>query len=433
MLDIHNTQRFFVFHPQVQLVKGTAGAAAYDLFNRKLYWFRDPAIADAMILLSQQHSIADAAESSNLEQVVLENYLRVLADLDIGMVVAQRTAVESYHPLVLKSQSEEYQIYRGGGTVTVELTGRCVYDCGWCTARTVLTPEACTCGVWNDQGEPLSIETLICAIEQLNIIGVERLVVRGGEPLLEPGRLSSLVRAATKLGMHCEIHTTGTIIEEKMIARMQRLPIHFVLLVAAKDAAEFDAAVGRCGSWAKLRQGINVLSSYGISFSAKVPVSLESPPDLSAMKSWLKELGASKIEYLPFMSGAGCTSADLKAAIGPTGPADMAVNLPRFIANGQCHACLDHSYFIAADGRMTPCIAERSATVDLSSTDISVILREEMLSSDLDLPRWKVSECKGCEFRLGCKSCAVRTRQIRGTSQSRHWNCGYSPETATWG
>jgi MoaA/NifB/PqqE/SkfB family radical SAM enzyme len=428
-----NKEKFFVFYPQVQLVSGTKGAAAYDLFGRKLFWFSDPLIAKTMTFLAQNKSVAEATKNANSKFEEVDNYLKVLSDLDIGMIVEQKTAVENYRPLVLKSQAEEFQLYRSGGTLTVELTGQCVYNCPWCTSKTLLTPEACSCGVWSVQGKPLSIDKLISTIEELNSIGVEQLIIRGGEPMLEPERLLSVVSTASRLGMHSEIHTTGTLLTDDMVNKMQKLSLSFVLLIAAEEANEFDTSVGLSGSWLKLQDGIKILSSYKMAFCGKVPVSLDSPLEITSVITWLKGLGVSKIMYLPFLSKSNSgTPDDIKAILGPVSPKDMAVNLPQFISNGQCHYCFDHSYFIAADGKMSPCIAERNASADLSKMNLSEILREKMLSSPLELPRWKVTECKGCEFRLGCRSCAVRTNQIKGTSDTRHWNCRYSHKTAEW-
>lgn len=251
--------------------------------------------------------------------------------------------------------------------------------------------------------------------------------------MLEPERLWRLVSTATQLGMQCEIHTTGTLIDDDMIRKVHKRPVRFVLLVAAMEAEEFDSYVGVPGSWSRFQEGITALRSSGTSFSAKTPVSFNSLEKKSTIASWLKEMGATNVAHFLYLSESYGIQTDLRAALGPTCAMDMAVGLYQFARNGQCHSCFDHSYFIAADGRITPCIGQRKAIANLFTSDMADILRKGELTSQRSTSRVEITECKSCEFRLGCWACIVRTEQINGTPLTRHWNCRYSPETTTWG
>jgi radical SAM protein with 4Fe4S-binding SPASM domain len=430
-MNAHDSN-YFVFHPHVQLVRGRVGAAVHDLFAGQIYWFREAPVAEALSRLALGDSALSAAAAANLAPQDLDRYLTVLSQLDLGRIVEHRAAAELYRPILLRSQADDNAVYRDGGALTVEITGACLYNCPWCTSRTAFTPTACACGVWRDQAAPLPIAELLSAVEHLSYVGVQLLVVRGGEPLLEAERLWELVAAACRLGMRCEIHSTGTLIDKEAVSRLRGLPVQMVLPIVAREPARFDRAVGLAGSWTALQSGLAALQSAGIPFSAKVPAHLECLEEAEATAAWATELGATQISFVSYLTSVNAAPLDLRKWLGPGSPQNMAVTLQQFLTNGQSQFCLDRSYFIAGDGRVTPCIAQRRPLADLVQADMATILRENRLSPLDKTARHQMPECRACEFRMGCRACLVRTEQLTGAATGRHWSCRYNPETATW-
>ncbi len=423
---------YFLFYPHVQMVRGRSAAAVYELFNRKIYWLEQPTVARALTRLAIGDSISEAAAAAQMDAQELATYSAVLSEFGLGVLSPSWSATELYRPMLLRSQAEDNLIPRDGGSLTVEIAGECVYDCPWCTSRSILTPLACACGVWSDQAQPLPLGKLLDAVEQLRYAGVGTLIVRGGEPLLAANRLCDLITAACRLGMHCEVHSTGVLLSEEYVSRLRGLPVHFSLLIPDKDEAHCDRAVGRPGSWAKLQDAIAALTPAGISFSAKIPVHLARLEDSNATMAWARELGATSTSLFYYLTAPESSPDDLKLAFRPGSPQEMAVGLPEFLINGQSQFCFDNSYFITADGRLTPCLAQRAPLANLAETDMATILREERLEALRHTARHDIPACKACEFRMGCRACLVRTEQMTGSAQSRHWNCGYEPDTGTW-
>jgi organic radical activating enzyme len=83
--------------------------------------------------------------------------------------------------------------------------GRCNLDCTWCD-----TPYT-----WNwDEYDPaveLSTRSVDDVVAEIDAIGVDRVVVTGGEPLLQQRRLLPFLAAAAERGWAVEIETNGTI------------------------------------------------------------------------------------------------------------------------------------------------------------------------------------------------------------------------------
>jgi radical SAM protein with 4Fe4S-binding SPASM domain len=292
--------------------------------------------------------------------------------------------------------------------------------------------QACSCGVWPAGGARISPETRISAIERLNEQGKSKLVVRGGEPLLHWEELLAVLRAASRLGMSSEIHSTGILLNQRRIEELRGIQVGFALLLAADTEAEFDCAVGRGGAWSALQHTIQLLRGNHIAFTAKIPVSIRARQRIESLAEWAAGLGASSVEWLPYALP-GDESAGFRAWVSPSSPQTMAVGMDQFFANAQCQSCFANKCFIAADGSVTPCIGVREPVARLGEMDITQVLHEDRLGPPQEsTARRQMPECARCEFRFGCCSCLVRTTELRGSARARHWDCSYDPESAAW-
>lgn len=90
--------------------------------------------------------------------------------------------------------------------------GRCNLDCGRGPGSTWACDTAYT---WDwERYSPvaeLSVRSVEDIVAQLTAMGVDRIVVTGGEPLIQQHRLVSLLRDADRRGWAVEIETNGTI------------------------------------------------------------------------------------------------------------------------------------------------------------------------------------------------------------------------------
>lgn len=426
---------YFAFFPHVQAIRGIRGTAVYDLFRVRLFWFPDEPIARALALLADGVAIDEVACIARIARERLESYLSVLATLGLGTRVPKRTAHHLFRPIVTRGQAQENGVFQFGGTVTIELASECIYRCPWCTSINALTTHACSCGVWPALGPRLSQVERTRAIERLAEQGKTKVVIRGGEPLLHWEELSATVAVARQLGMDCEIHSTGVLLDQSMMDVLAHDRVQFVLLCVATSQVEFDRLVQRAGSWASFQNAAHLLRNSGTRFSVKVPTSIAPPARANEVADWAANLGASGIEYILYAPpGQGYGVSDLQTWASPAAPQDMAVGLSEFYRNVQCQSCLANACCITADGLLTPCIADREALADLHTIPMTQVLREDRLGLVQEsTARRQVPGCAQCEFRFGCSACLIRTRQVGASPNAPHWNCNYTPTTATWG
>ena len=423
---------YFSFYPHTRLVRGARGAAIHELFKSQVFWIREPQVADALAHLSVGSSLAEAQQAAGLAPGKLRGYLTALAKVGLGLFTDHPTAVEPFRPKVLRSQADENDYYRDGGRLGVELADRCVYDCPWCTSKTQHTSDVCACGVWPNQERALPVEQLVDSVEELHCIGVDKLVVHGGEPFLEPRRLWALLDLAARLGMVCEVHTTGSLIDDEALERLRGKPVHLVLMIASDRADDFDAAVGRPGSFDALLQTTQRLKAAGVPFSAKVPVSVGDVPAGRRVAAWARELGAANVFSLIHSTDCAAPEEELQAAVGLHTPQSFSTNVDGFLTNSEAHFCFDNAVFITRGGQVTPCIGWRDPLADLNEADMESVLHDDLLKPLGRTARRHTSACGGCEFRFGCRSCLVRTLQRRGATDARHWNCTFDPASGSW-
>lgn len=92
--------------------------------------------------------------------------------------------------------------------------GRCNLDCRWCD-----TPFT-----WNwDEYDPaveLSERAVDDVVAEIDAMGVDRVVVTGGEPLLQQRRLLPFLEVAAERGWTIEVETNGTLAPTEGTARL---------------------------------------------------------------------------------------------------------------------------------------------------------------------------------------------------------------------
>ena len=239
MNDGISARHHFFFYPHIRLVRGSVGAAIYDLFSGGLTWIRDPSIAKALPALAGGLTIKDAAEKSGLSAELINHYLHLMHSLDAGAITPGKAAVEAYRPGILPYHARKNQMYMRGGTVTVEGTDQCIYNCDFCVTKSLRPIDACCCGVWRSSGKRLPEQQLIDAVRELSWTGVDNIVIRGGDPMLDPDRLWQILESAAGLGIGCTVHITGALMDETAARRFSKLPVHLVLMIAAAEPDKY--------------------------------------------------------------------------------------------------------------------------------------------------------------------------------------------------
>jgi radical SAM protein with 4Fe4S-binding SPASM domain len=103
-------------------------------------------------------------------------------------------------------------------------------------------------------------------------MGVHRLTLTGGEPLLHPD-LFEIVKYARKIPMTVTIFTNGTLITEEHVDKFKKLGVKVVISVDSFNEQTHDTFRGKKGALKKTLQGITLLRAGGLPVSISVSVS----------------------------------------------------------------------------------------------------------------------------------------------------------------
>ncbi|MCP3687591.1 MAG: radical SAM protein [Gammaproteobacteria bacterium] len=429
----------FAFSPHIRLVEGQVGLCVHDLFRTSVYWLKDANVAKLIVGLSKGKTVREMATQIDLPEANMEMYLTLLEEIGIGKACGNKTMMEGFRPVLTRKYAQQQAINRTGGTVTLEITGECIYNCEWCVSHNRYIDTACGCGVWPDQGAAVETGSLISTLERLHEKGYDKLVIRGGEPFLEKSKLFEIINRASELSMMTTVHTTGVLIDQPFLEQVANLNIQFVLLVPCADSSSYENFTNIKNGWHRLLQAFALLNKTKLQFSAKIPANVCHLDSSFALIDWVKAQGATKVSYIAYTTNeTNALNGDeqklrLLYALAKTSPTQMAVDVQSFYQNAQCQSCFDNNCTVAKNGDVIPCMGIRKPVANLHKTSITEVLREDlMLDYQTTTGRSTTEPCARCEFRFGCWSCLAQNDFLAESDDNRHWNCLYDPKTTNW-
>ena len=160
-----------------------------------------------------------------------------------------------------------------------EITRKCNMDC-----------DICLCGGFRDKtdSELDSREALeLCA--QIIEMGVQRVVLTGGEPLLRRD-WDRIAGCLTEGSVEVQMITNGSLIDDKVIDRMQKSGIKRVS-ISIDGTEEIHDAGRMAGSFRKCCAAIKLLQEAHIPVFVATTVTADNYDNLTALKGTLADMG----------------------------------------------------------------------------------------------------------------------------------------------
>lgn len=165
--------------------------------------------------------------------------------------------------------------------------GRCNLDCGRGDGATWACDTPYTWD-WDRHDPAIELERLTVGevVRRVEAMGVERLVITGGEPLLQQRRLVPLLDAAGERGWAVEIETNGTLVPDpQVVDRVERFNVSPKL-----------SGSGVPASRALLAEPLGALARSG---RAAFKFVVARPADLDEVATVVEELGLEPVWIMP--------------------------------------------------------------------------------------------------------------------------------------
>jgi radical SAM protein with 4Fe4S-binding SPASM domain len=297
----------------------------------------------------------------------------------------------------------------------IEVTNQCNLRCKHCYAS-------------DDSIEKKSIDlhSFTKIIDELLSIGVKRIQIIGGEPLILNKKLKEMMSLAADAFQHVSIYTNSTLIDRDWASFFFDKNIKVNTTVFSYSSVEHDKATNVSGSHKKTNEAIYYLKERGTKYSVSCVrmngVNIEKKEtelyDLKNKCDIVRLCGRANFDLLnhELLQNKIITKKRFSKPLEP--------KLSSFLVSG--HNCFSQKIYISYDLRIFPCVMERG--IEYGS------LKEEKLSSIINkiipITKNSIKVCKDCEFRYACMDC--RPDRIEKDVYAKPWYCSYDPYKSTW-
>lgn len=158
-------------------------------------------------------------------------------------------------------------------SVTFITTYRCNFRCGYCS-------------VWQKDVNELSTQEVFSMIDQLSQLGLRRLGLNGGEPLLR-NDIADIIDYSRKKGVTTTLFTNGWLVKDN-IEKLKNLN---VLLISFDGPTEVHDAQRRSGSYDKVLEAIEAAKSRNLNVWTNTVISRNNVAHIGFILNKAKELG----------------------------------------------------------------------------------------------------------------------------------------------
>lgn len=304
----------------------------------------------------------------------------------------------------------------------MEVTHRCNLRCVHCYCR----QEA---GSQSARASEMSFETFCSIIDQAADMGVFRLLLTGGEPLLRSDLLDIYDYVKSR-GILPILFTNGTLVTSRIADHLAEYPPLFVeVSLYGRTKETYESITGIAGSYEACMRGIHELVNRGIKVFLKTPVMLQNRHELDSLAEFAKSIGTDfrfdvvltpRLEHmedrfrpldyaLPLQDRVELEMADEERLRAWLSFSERLGTMPRQDTVYTCGAGL-FAFFIDARGRMTMCVMSRYPSYDLKEGtfeegwDLLRRTRQEVTTDQTAL------ECLACDLRAFCQQCPAQAQ-----------------------
>ena len=167
--------------------------------------------------------------------------------------------------------------------VYLDVTNACQLRCRHCCTSSG-APRA----------DELELDEILSVVDQVRAMGVERLVISGGEPLRRPG-LATILEHARSLGLQVTLLTNGLLIDEDWTQRLVALQVRVKISLDGATAATHDFLRGK-GAFERTCAVLRGLSAAGApDLTVHYTVHRKNLAELSSLPDLLSRLGVKNV------------------------------------------------------------------------------------------------------------------------------------------
>lgn len=390
---------YYVLNENVYLVKGACRGCIYDFEQSKLY-SANKALAEKLELIN----------NTKIDENCITDEIKEVFDKFVELGVLKLSATHR-RTCIEEKKKHSSQI----DMAWIEITSKCNLKCRHCYNESTALCE-----------KTMSFKDYVAVVDNLQILGVSRVQIIGGEPFFNQENLKQMLDYTIGKFDYLEIFTNGTLIKPVWYDYFAKNDIHIALSVYSYDAKEHDKVTGVDGSWEKTNATIQKLKSHGIKY--RVCNVLMRDVSLGEKNTNLYELSTKKdIVRLSGRANFSLLSDELirkKLITKKTFQSPINEAFVRRLVSG--HNCFKNKIYVAADLEVYPCVMERRIKHCSIKDYGGIRINQDICNFSKD----KVNVCNQCEYRYACFDC--RPNSISKNPTEKPWYCTYNPIDGIW-
>ncbi len=299
----------------------------------------------------------------------------------------------------------------------IEFNRACNYRCPYCYAGEPQMELPC-----------MSSEEIDSVIRQAAALGVRKLVVLGGEPLLYQG-LGEKLALIAECGMVAEVFTNGALLTPELAALFYRYRARVVLKFNSLRPEVQERMTGVPGALDKALRALEILRQSGYSepglLAASSVICSENVDDMPSLWRWLRIHDI--IPYFEIMTPQGRMLQNRYLHVEPRRLREVFEEIAAIdrefgrewepqppLVGGKCFRHL-YSCLVNASGEVLPCVGVTTVLGNIRERPVAQILAESSVIRDLKDYRSKLKgPCRRCARSEECYGCRGAAYQMTG-------------------
>lgn len=411
---------FFTLHAHCYWVSGSCKSAIYDVLQKRVFWVEEP---ERRIFLDESRrgkSLEEISRLSGAKPDDLAAYAKLLENLDLGARYEKPKVSMKYRPFITPDLEKKNGFFSPLSVITLEMASSCEGECRRCRFSDRAATVECLCGIYSKT--PRVAYNLRAVIRDLSFSPPSLIQLAGGDPYVNRDDVELVLQAAAEVGIPVKVNTPGYLLQRHDLELLQRFNASLSLVLPAFDPQN----PGKAG--AVFSNVLRLASETGFTNLEAVLIGdYEEMEIFQRCRQWLHDCGLAVERFAIYSdpAGAGFENVSFLNA----SPGHFAIGVDGLSRGIRGHACWQDMLCIMADGTVRPCIAAEDISYgNVCHARLSEIIRKSRSEEVVGVETRRRGACGKCEFALGCFSCSVTTRKLKGEGQEPAWNCGYNPE-----
>ena len=303
-------------------------------------------------------------------------------------------------------------------SMEIEFNSDCNFNCVYCYSPNI-----------SRKSDELTPDEFCCTIRQGKELGVKKIIVLGGEPMLYP-TIMEMTRFIRAEGLALELFTNGANITRQAAREFVGLGVTVVLKMNSREEKIQDMLTGKKGSYRQIQAALENLKEAGFPEKHHMGISTiicrQNADEIAPMWKWLREEGIDP--YFEMTSPHGNAKVNNFLHVEPEKIKEIFDRVASIDRETYCidwsprpplvgGSCLRHQYscFITCHGDVQPCVGITIPVGNVKKEKLATIIKDSEVIGELRNYRERIKgPCAECEMRVDCYGCRGTAYQTTG-------------------